>query len=414
MILNILSTLIFLIICIVITLDLLPKVKDWFLRLHIGRINDKVTWNENITKKGLKWILETPKIKVTDNTRLVVIDMLKGNYSNNTIQHWQEAALILGISEYLKDKTDKEIEKAITNYLNKKFHKNGKWKVIPKHIDGAILAYAIMKLDFINTDQYKSAFDEIWDLIINHIGEDGTVEYRKFMKSYRYVDTIGFICPFLVSYGLKFKKEECIQLAIKQIKEFETFGMLNKYFIPCHVYKIDNKIPLGLFGWGRGLGWYAIGLIDSWNELREDCKYKKELEISVKRFAIAAMDFQQENGSWNWSVTRNESRSDSSSTATLGWFMLNAAKIQDISEACLSSSKSAIDYLMKVTRRNGAVDFSQGDTKDIGVYSALFDILPFTQGFSIRCINYYIRNFKLSNNTKYENDEDKDIMKKSV
>lgn len=414
MIFEILSVILFFIILIVILIDLFPKITTWLSRLHIGRYEDKNIWSNTITKKGTDWLLRTPKIRVTDNTRLVVIDMLKRNYSSGTIQHWQEAALLLGLSEYLKENTDKEIEKAIINYLNTKFHKNGKWRDSPKYIDGAILAYAIMKLDFIEQDQYKEAFDEVWNLIFNHVGEDGTVQYRKFMKSYRYVDTIGFICPFLVSYGLRYKKVECIQLAIKQIREFEKYGMLNKYFIPCHVYKIENKVPLGLYGWGRGLGWFAIGLIDSWNELSEDCEYKKDLEKSVKKFAVAAMNFQQENGSWNWSVTRNESRPDSSTTATLGWFMLNAAKIQDISEECLSSSKCAIDYLMKVTRRNGAVDFSQGDTKDIGVYSTLFNILPFTQGFSIRCINYYIRKFNLSNNTKFDIDEDKDILKKSV
>ena len=42
---------------------------------------------------------------------------------------------------------------------------------------------------------------------------------------------------------------------------------------------------------------------------------------------------------------------------------------------------------MSVTKKNGEVDFSQGDTKDIGVYSILFDILPFAQGFALRAIN---------------------------
>jgi unsaturated rhamnogalacturonyl hydrolase len=69
--------------------------------------------------------------------------------------------------------------------------------------------------------------------------------------------------------------------------------------------------------------------------------------------------------------------------------MLNASKIDEISEQCLESTDKAISYLMKVTRRNGAVDFSQGDTKDIGVYSMLFNILPFTQGFCIRMMNSY-------------------------
>lgn len=223
-------------------------------------------------------------------------------------------------------------------------------------------------------------------MIQEHIGEDGTIEYRKFMKGYRYVDTIGFICPFLVTYGIRYNKSECIDLAVKQIKEYETYGMLNLTHIPCHAYRLEDKVPLGLYGWGRGLGWFAIGLIDVWNELPENNSYKPVLEESVRKFAKATMKFQQQ-GNWNWTVTRNECGPDSSATSTLGWFMLNAAKIEDISKECLESADKAIGYLMGVTRRNGAVDFSQGDTKDIGVYSTLFDILPFTQGFCIRLIN---------------------------
>ena len=30
---------------------------------------------------GVKWLNKTPKMKVTDNTRLIVIDMLQGNYT---------------------------------------------------------------------------------------------------------------------------------------------------------------------------------------------------------------------------------------------------------------------------------------------------------------------------------------------
>ena len=44
-------------------------------------------------------------------------------------------------------------------------------------------------------------------------------------------------------------------------------------------------------------------------------------------------------------------------------------------------------YLQSVTRRDGTVDFSQGDTKGIGVYSMNFDRLPFTQGFVLRTLN---------------------------
>ncbi|MFC3884782.1 glycoside hydrolase family 88 protein [Bacillus songklensis] len=387
MFIQIISLVLLSVIAVIILIDIIPIFKDWVSRIHIGRYNDKNVWNQSITETGVKWLNRTPKIKVTDNTRLVAIDMLKGNYTKSAIQDWQEASLVLGLSEYVKHNDDEIVKNEMMKFLNSKFDYNGQWINKPEHVDGAILAYAVMKLDFIDTDKYKKALDYTWEMIKEHIGEDGTVGYRKSIQSYRYVDTIGFICPFLVSYGTKYDKNECIDLAIKQIKEYEQYAMLEEHYIPSHAYKLENKAPLGLYGWGRGLGWFAIGLIDAWNELPEKNPYKPVLEESIKRFAKAAMRFQQENGSWNWTVTRNECRPDSSTTATLGWFMFNAVKIDEISKECLASTDKAINYLMRVTRRNGAVDFSQGDTKDIGVYSMLFNTLPFTQGFCIRMIN---------------------------
>ncbi|MGG0185170.1 glycoside hydrolase family 88 protein [Bacillus rhizoplanae] len=389
MVIQVVSFVLLGIIIVIILMDLIPIWKDWVNRIKIGRYPNKNTWNISITNKGVKWLNKAPKIKVTDNTRLVVIDMLKGNYTKSVIQHWQEAALILGLSEHLKYNNDKEVKNEVIKFLNSKFDHNGQWITKPQNVDGAILAYAVMKLEFIDIDKYKNALDYTWEMIKKHIGEDGTVGYRKSMQSYRYVDTIGFVCPFLVAYGIRYHKDECIDLAVKQITEYEQYGMLDTHHIPSHAYKLADKIPVGLYGWGRGLGWFAIGLIDAWNELPKDNKYKFVLEECIKRYAKAVMSFQQENGSWNWTVTRSECRPDSSATATLGWFMLNASKIEEISNKCLESADKAISYLMKVTRKNGVVDFSQGDTKDIGVYSMLFNILPFTQGFCIRMINSY-------------------------
>lgn len=381
------SMLLLSVITVIILIDIIPIWMDWLSRIKIGRFTDKRVWNKSITRRGVKWINKTPKIKMTDNTRLVVIDILKGNYMKSTIQHWQEAALLLGVSEYLKNNHDKEVINEVIKFLDSKFDYNGQWITKPQHVDGAILAYAIMKIDFIDIDKYKNTFDYTWEMIKNHLGEDGTIGYRNSMQSYRYVDTIGFVCPFLVAYGIRYHKDECIDLAVKQITEYEKYGMLNTYHIPSHAYKLVGKIPVGLYGWGRGAGWFAIGLIDAWNELPQDNKYKVRLAECITKYAKAFIGFQQDNGSWNWTVARNECRADSSTTATLGWFMLNASQINEISKESLDSADKAINYLMKVTRRNGAVDFSQGDTKDIGVYSMLFNILPFTQGFSIRIIN---------------------------
>lgn len=374
------------IIVILLLIDILPIFSTWLSRIHIGIYNNVKKWNEDIILLGEKWLNNTPKIKVTDNTRLIIIDMIKGNYTKSAIQNWQEAALLLGLGEAIKANNNSS-KSSIGEFLNNNFNSDGSWKKENKHVDSAILAYAVMKLQHIDTNKYKKAFDSTYELIKDHIGQDGTVQYRKFMSNYRYVDTIGFICPFLISYGLKYDNQESIELAVKQIEEYSKYGMINNSNIPFHAYRIDNKDPLGLYGWGRGLGWYAVGIIDSYCELPNDNVYKKQLEEYVIKFAKTVIKYQQDNGSWNWTVSRKESRADSSATATLCWFLLNALSIDIISRECKQSYEKGIQYLMSVTRRNGVIDFSQGDTKDIGIYSQLFDKLPFTQGFCIRCIN---------------------------
>lgn len=373
----------------VMLFDAVPQGREWLSRIHIGRYEDISDWRKSITQTGIRWLNRIPVVKVTDQTRLVIIDRIKGNYSRPAIQQWQEAALVMGVSEYAQAQGDPQAQKQLLHYLSGKLDGQGAWVEKPQHVDGAILAYALLKLDSGSSNSYKRAYDQVWEMIQTHIGSDGTVMYRSFMPAYRYVDTIGFICPFLVRYGLVYDKQECIELAMRQIREYVQHGMLEEHFIPCHAYRLEDKSPLGLYGWGRGLGWFAIGLMDAWKELPHDHADRAELERLVRRFALSAIRYQQSHGGWSWTVTRKESRVDSSTTAIMGWFMLNAAVIPEIAEECKQSADRAIAYLMKVTRRDGAVDFSQGDTKDIGVYSMLFSVLPFTQGFCMRLMNLY-------------------------
>jgi unsaturated rhamnogalacturonyl hydrolase len=382
-------------------MDMIPLFRDWLGRIKIGKYEDMDIWADDIKKIAVKWLIKTPKIKVTDNTRLILLDILKGNYTKAAIQHWQQASLLLGLNVFLKFNQDISLEKTILTYLDTTFDSKGQWIKKPEYIDVAILAYAVMKLEFIDINKYKPALDTVWKLIKEHKGEDGTIFYRHSTKKYRYVDTVGFICPFLVTYGLRYGKEECVELAVEQIRSYEQYGMHKEYSIPVHAYDFEKKIPLGLYGWGRGLGWYALGLMDSWKELPVNNKYKTELEAYVIKFAKAAINFQQDNGSWGWTVTRSESVKDSSTTAILGWYLVNAKEVSGNAEQYLSHSEKAFHYLMGVTRRNGAVDFSQGDTKDIGVYSNHYNLLPFTQGFCIRLANDFMRlNRENSSRTK--------------
>lgn len=375
-------------VALILIIDWIPLLNTWLSRIKIGKFQDKNFWHQKVFQVSKNWLNKTPTIKLTDNNRLIIIDILKGNYKRNSIQSWQKASLLLGLNQYAIKNNDAEAKKLVQNFIDSEIDFNGNWKQNPTEIDAIILAYAIFKVDGLEVQKCKPALDYSYNLILNLKGSDGTIAYRKHISDFRFVDTIGFISPFLIRYGTVFNNQEAINLGIKQITEFNKFAMLNDEFIPCHTYNIKSNLPVGLFGWGRGLGWYAIGLIDAWNELSETHSQKSEITQLVSRFAQMTMKFQNENGSWNWLILNRQSQADSSTTATLAWFLANAISISEIKDEANLSKEKALNYLQKVTRRSGAIDFSQGDTKGIGVHSQQFDILPFTQGFCLRTLNY--------------------------
>jgi len=368
----------------VIAIDFVPQFNIWQSRIKIGRWADRNIWRNKLLERSISWLRKTPTIKLTDNNRLIILDIMKGNYKRNAIQHWQQAALLLGLTEAFTKTGNAEIKREIDRFIDSKIDSSGSWKQMPQEIDGVILAYALLKADPENRN--KPAYDAMWQLIQSLVGDDGTVQYRKQMPDYRYVDTVGFICPFLIRYGIVNQNEAAVELGCKQIDEFNKNGMYRERFIPCHAYNTKTGMTSGLYGWGRGLGWYAIGLVDAWRELPENHPQKPMLTESVVKFAPAAISFQRPNGSWNWLVTNDNTTPDSSATATLAWLLSEASAIPEIAEQCIAAKDKALQYLMKVTKRDGAVDLSQGDTKGIGMYSNEFGILPFTQGFTLRTI----------------------------
>ena len=70
----------------------------------------------------------------------------------------------------------------------------------------------------------------------------------------------------------------------------------------------------------------------------------------------------------------------------MAWFY---AKMQIIEGDCEYSeiSKRCLEKIKENTRITGAIDWCQGDTKDIGVFSQTYDIMPFAQGMILRTIN---------------------------
>ena len=361
---------------LILTIDLFPDFWIWQSRIKIGRYTNQKEWQKKILEKSLSWLNVMPKTKIKDENKFIVLDILKNKYTNKTLQSWQEASLLLGLNKAYQKNENPKIKYEILKFVNSKIDKQGNWIVEPKEVDTALLAFAISEIPFLDRE-IKPALDFIYNLIVSKIGKETTVMYRNTTHNYRYVDTIGFICPFLTKYGIEFQKEEAIHLAVSQIKYFEKYGMLENK-ISCHAYEVNTKNPLGIFGWGRGLAWFIIGTLETFKILPEKHLEKKYLQNLLQLIAETLIKFQRKDGSFAWNLLDEHSRSDSSATAVFAWFF----KEMNLK----NEAQKSLQYLQSVTQRSGAVDFSQGDTKTMGVYSQKFEILPFTQGFVLKTL----------------------------
>lgn len=359
-----------------IGLDLFLYFKDVFMRIKIGRWEDTGAWHEQIAEVNKKWLEHMPTVKITDNNRYVILDILNKRYKSTTIQSWQEAGVLLGLASPLSAYD-------IKPYLEKKVNLNTRtWKLPIQQVDEALLAYAIGK-HLENHNEFKPLFDDTLAFILNLKGEEGTVMYRSFIPDIRFVDTLGFICPFLIFYGTTFDRRDCIHLALDQFKKYSQEAMLHNWHLPAHAYNVKIKIPLGSFGWGRGMGWYILALIGMYLEIPENMLHEKdELKTLIIKTADQLMTFQHKDGGYSWMLQVPSSRYDSSITTLAGWLFLHAWLITGNAKY-YHTLKGCICALKKSTRRNGAIDHCQGDTKGIGVYAQDFDVMPFVQGITV-------------------------------
>lgn len=360
------------------SVDYFFYLKNKYCRFHIGRWQ-KDKWENAIEKKAIKWLRKTPTVKITDNSRYMLLDFFYGKYRSKTIQSWQKAALILGLLESESMASQKVARKAAEDLIDS----TGNWKEPPLAVDCGMLSYAVLKA-VSDPLKIKSAMDYSIALIKKNINTEGMISYTAGKDNPdMYVDTIGLVCPFLALYAKVFERSEWEEIAFYQIKMFHQYGLYENTVLPNHAFHIKSKLPLGVYGWGRGTAWYIIGLLDTYKNLNNE-KYKNLLKEWILEAAESYLVYQRQDGGFGAILQRTQTY-DSSATAVLAWFYMNCYKIFS-EEKYKQSAEKCMKKLLSCTRITGAIDWCQGDTKDIGVFAQTYDLMPFAQGMALRTL----------------------------
>ena len=329
-----------------VMVDASVNLHEWLLRIHIGRWQVRNVWQQAVERKAKEWLIHAPTVRQTAQNRLVLWDIIRGKYRNSTIQTWQDAGLILGLGK----QAAVEYSKTHKGVLEKK-------KIMPEDL---LLAYALKQNGSLN----PHIEEHILSCFLN-VKEQGTIYYRPWVKDIRFVDTLGMVLPFLHACGWD-------DLAKRQMDEYDK-AISNGVF-PAHAYNVETNLPLGVFDWGRGIGWYILALIET-----ADMEGQNE---RIMKLAKALLPHQKGDGGFGCFVFNPQSRMESSATVLIGLLFLCAYE-QSKDTTFLDAARKTEKALMKATRRNGAVDYCQGDTYGIGYYSQIFSVMPFVQGLTL-------------------------------
>lgn len=359
--------------------DIIFYLKNRYCRFRIGRW-EQAQWQTAVEQRARKWLQHTPTVKITDNSRYMLLDFLQGKYRSYSIQSWQKAALLLGLLESQNSESCIAARVAARNLLDE----SGNWKKPPVAVDCGMLSYAILKATD-DPQTVKPAMDFARALIEANINEEGMISYTGGKDNPEmYVDTLGLTCAFLARYARVYDAPHYAEIAFHQLQMFHDNGLLNGTALPNHAFHIKTKLPLGVYGWGRGTAWYIIGLVDTFYELESE-QHRNTVIQWISEAAMSYAGFQHNDGGFGAILQRNGTY-DSSATASLAWFygqcsiLLNDDRYAAISSKCLAK-------LLKKTRITGAIDECQGDTKGIGVFAQTYDVMPFAQGMTLRAIN---------------------------
>ncbi|MGN1169234.1 MAG: glycoside hydrolase family 88 protein [Acutalibacteraceae bacterium] len=362
-----------------LSFDAVPFALSVLGRRQIGTMSGG-EWYSAASSVILKWLSHgLPSVPVNAGRRLVIIDIIKKRYKADSIQAWQEASVLLAANEISPQKAGEFIDSKIDPT-------DGSWLKSINRVDSAFLAYAVLCSGETDSIAVKPAMDETYNMLIKKFDEFGSIPYSA-DSDIRFVDTIGMVCPFLIKYSLTYDEPKALEAAVSLIKEYADNAVHDSIGLPAHCFNAKTGAPLGIYGWGRGCGWWACGLSESFAVLNETGpdEYVSEKTLILKqmlKFAKCIVSYQSENGAFDRNVLAR-SGEDSSATAMLALFLAYTGKLSSIKEYT-DCAERAMKYIYSCTRRDGTVDYSQGDTMGIGFYSGESIVLPAAQGFAVR------------------------------
>ncbi len=158
-----------------------------------------------------------------------------------------------------------------------------------------------------STPKFKKAIDMLRGQMKDHPRtSEGGFWHKKRYPHQMWLDGLYMASPFLVQYAVEFGEDSLFDDVINQIHLIEKYTRDEQTGLYFHGWdesreqKWANKeTGLSANFWGRGMGWYAMALVDVLDFFPENHPGREDLIKYINHMAVAIVDYQDEkSGVW--------------------------------------------------------------------------------------------------------------------
>jgi len=277
------------------------------------------------------------------------------------------------LTTLLINKKDNILLNSVKNSFDKLVDGNGRPTFNFDKVDQIPFGLTALNLYKVYGDLKYLLFCEIlYDKLKEKSKNDGIILYRE-NSSIQYNDVLGMVVPFLLEYAL-FKNDPKIRsFARAQIDYYIEYGVDKETYLPAHGFALDSKAKVGSANWGRGIGWYFLGLSLYHKGTGELKKEYDELSKIINRLRTEEQLWSQYPGSSN--------KFDASSSTMFLYSLYDEMSKDDLYK-----------LLCKYISSDGAMLETSGDTYTVNEYSKSFGKSELSQGFLLLLLS---KNYKI-------------------
>ncbi len=228
---------------------------------------------------------------------------IAGNGHADYARNWTTALNLLGAQWMHRVRGQSADMEALVWAFDQCIDRSGKWKRPPNSVRHAMQGYSLLYLvECTGERRYSAAADALAEMLKQHPrSPDGSLFYSS-DTSEVLVDTLAMVCPFLARDARMTGDQAGRQLALRQLERFIEWNLDVETALPFHGYVSGGDRRLGLLAWGRGVGWYLLGIVDTLAELNSDDPAFAALREALQSALVTLMKHQHPDGQWGWAI----------------------------------------------------------------------------------------------------------------